>query len=51
MPHDLEVRDAAKRIADGLPLGSVERRFYEAMVADAVLSIQRDLERDEELAE
>lgn len=48
MPHDVEARDEARRIAMTLPVGSPERRLYEEVVAEAERSIRLSLERDAE---
>lgn len=48
-PHDVEARDRAKSIAERLPMGSVERAFYEAVAKEAAAAVRRKLERDEEL--
>jgi len=49
MPYDVEARDQARTIADGLREGSVEREFYEAVAASAEASISRWRELEEEM--
>lgn len=48
-PQDLEQRDRAREIADGLPRGSATERFYRSLQRSAEADIARSLERDEEL--
>lgn len=47
-PEDIELRDRARLIADGLPYGSDGRRFYESIAGYADFKIRRQSELDEE---
>ena len=48
-PQDLEQRDRARAIADGLPRGSATERFYRSLQRSAEADIARKVEDDEEL--
>lgn len=49
-PQDLEQRDRARAVADGIPRGSATERFYRSLQRSAEADIIRSLERDEELS-
>ena len=49
MPQDLETRDRAQAIANGLRKGSVEREFYEHIAASAEGSISRLCELEDKM--
>jgi hypothetical protein len=50
-PEDVEQRDWATEIADQLPKGSIQERFYRSLAQHAVDNMRWQIERDQELLE
>ncbi len=49
--HDIQQRDTARKIAERLPRGSIEERFYRSLQESAEHSIRWSTERDERLVD